>query len=888
MKDFENKFEKLVNRLEIDDKPSASHKDSTRFKMLAEFNKTGSARGGLHKTWRTAMNSKIAKFATAAIIIAAILIGIANLTGKNETNPEIVENPQPKQIEQLENDSKAATQRMFDLELKLADALYAAGNTEELINLLDTGHMQAKIAAANYLADLNCEDALGKLQELADNWQGEDDNPFTIAAEKIKQEVQTKSSTSQKNVTPETDKTAITITSEDEKDNPPQGFEGVKNVYIESIEIFNNGSEAIEKYWFRLPNHFREESANQIVIDNGKKRLTLNKETMEAQFSPSHIPEKPLTKHNMLNGIIEMFREKQDDDIKLEKINEDDNGKTLVYSIKSGDDPIDGIAWVETATMLPLEIEVDLNAADEQPDAMDPKSLEQVGIEMFFDYEPIDDRVFSMQIPADFKELADKTPGTFSGYVIDELGNPMAGARVHVKARDLKVFKITETGKITDNQLFGLVDDDGYFELKLPVLTKALWSPVVIWATLPDEPDFIAWTMFQSRRDAKEKPMGGQIPGSVGEIIVSQQYGDDVEDKTSYTAWCAGASDITLLMEPAGKFVGTITNGDGQPIENAAIDIEPEPADKYGNDFHIFDAMMRSATLSNKDGYYEVGYLPKMWDKCHFRIRVSAEGYVGTSRQIQIKNQLNIEQADFTLHESLVTVRGTLVDNYGTILPERQIMARVGKTDFYNTCTTKTDQKGKFELKGCPYTEGLQIKAVLSRQAVLSHGNKKYTLLEFYPDVIATVGCVEGQLEYEIELIATLPELVIDVEVVDSAGLPIPDFPVELRASNSIPPTWQSERDLTKRTDEQGLLTLKNVPDVKGLKLVFSGGSGTWGDFKLKGEEKERIKQIRKDYSKYYWAEIPIETTPGKKHYAIRAVIITSEEYLHEFNNRTH
>ncbi len=78
----ETDFNKIVGRLNIDDKPNPAHRESLRRQMLSAFNKTGeqslSQSGPL---WRTIMKSPITKLAAAAGIIIAVLIGIHQFGG---------------------------------------------------------------------------------------------------------------------------------------------------------------------------------------------------------------------------------------------------------------------------------------------------------------------------------------------------------------------------------------------------------------------------------------------------------------------------------------------------------------------------------------------------------------------------------------------------------------------------------------------------------------------------------------------------------------------------------------------------------------------------------------------------------------------------------------
>jgi hypothetical protein len=72
-------------------------------------------------------------------------------------------------------------------ELALAAERLNSKDVSGLIELLDTGEDQTKIAVAGYLADLNASQALPGLQQLASRWTGDPNaNPFSQAAARIR------------------------------------------------------------------------------------------------------------------------------------------------------------------------------------------------------------------------------------------------------------------------------------------------------------------------------------------------------------------------------------------------------------------------------------------------------------------------------------------------------------------------------------------------------------------------------------------------------------------------------------------------------------------------------------------------------------------------------
>jgi len=70
-------FEKLVSRLNIDNKPNPAHRKNLRRQMLSAFNEAGEQPIIQSRPlWRTIMKSPVPKFAAAAAVIIVIVIGL--------------------------------------------------------------------------------------------------------------------------------------------------------------------------------------------------------------------------------------------------------------------------------------------------------------------------------------------------------------------------------------------------------------------------------------------------------------------------------------------------------------------------------------------------------------------------------------------------------------------------------------------------------------------------------------------------------------------------------------------------------------------------------------------------------------------------------------------
>ena len=71
-------FEKVVNRLKIDDKPKGDHRQKLRLEMLRTFeaSKQTAKTDGFSQIGRVVMQSRITKFAIAAVIIIGVVLGM--------------------------------------------------------------------------------------------------------------------------------------------------------------------------------------------------------------------------------------------------------------------------------------------------------------------------------------------------------------------------------------------------------------------------------------------------------------------------------------------------------------------------------------------------------------------------------------------------------------------------------------------------------------------------------------------------------------------------------------------------------------------------------------------------------------------------------------------
>jgi RNA polymerase sigma factor (sigma-70 family) len=667
--------------------------------------------------------------------------------------------------------------------------------------------------------------------------------------------------------------------------------EPIKYVYGQTQYVYTDNIGRTDKLWARLPDAFRNETAeDKIIIDNGKQRLILDPNTRQAQIEPTWYrdgkmiwrQQQSLEEHPVMDIVKAARDPNSNSDCILLKLSSDNKKDTTLYQVKLNNinDPnsIQFILRVDNRTCLPEKMNVIVVG--------DPNQFGNIlRGSVTFDFSPIPDTAFSIDVPAGYKAKTDKLFYGFGGTVVDLLGQSVAGAEVFVHFDGLD----------KRGPLKGTTDQNGQFNILLQG-EQVAHSSIALWAKLPDNPDFIGWTFLlgpydRDRFEDEQKrgyPLGGTIPGSPGIIYPSEDYLDEKTGKsTTYGgSWCVTASDIILVMEPASKVLGWVQDTQGNAVPNAKVNVSVGSFSNQGG--YLSEAYIGRkhhtdlfTTQTNQQGYYEIGSIPKLWKKCHLSIGVNPDkssNLTSDSRGIEITDPNQPIQADFVLLPQGPTVRGIVVDNYGTPLPERYINIRVNGKSFPGKLT-KTDKKGRFEFKYCPADMGLQVNAELSHNSMAPHEPEKYMSYVYYPDVTVNVGYQPGQEEYEVKLVAVKPEIEIEATLIDSAGNPLPYCVVEIRADKPISTQWLIDRKLEGRTDENGVIKFVNAPEMKGLRLVCSYWlSNNIFDSEQSPEMQEYFKQLEKD-NKHHWTEAMVPLEPGQKKYQMTIIIPTEEEY---------
>ncbi|MFZ2148973.1 MAG: hypothetical protein WAV28_17320 [Sedimentisphaerales bacterium] len=202
-----------------------------------------------------------------------------------------------------------------------------------------------------------------------------------------------------------------------------RALDEVENARIDMKTITASGNLEEQQYFFKKPYFLREERPEYTAIDDGVNFLLLNKQNKTAQFRDSLSEWQPISKHPEFK-ILGLFRRKHTEGFELKKLVGESNETTLVYSVKYQEFAT-GKAWVDAATMLPLRMEVTLSGELEPNAAKEGQAV--------FSYDPISDKVFSMEIPEGYEELPREKSGVMGGKVINRANTVFAAAMDRVK-----------------------------------------------------------------------------------------------------------------------------------------------------------------------------------------------------------------------------------------------------------------------------------------------------------------------------------------------------------------------------------------------------------------------------------------------------------------------
>ena len=644
-----------------------------------------------------------------------------------------------------------------------------------------------------------------------------------------------------------------------------RALEEVDSIHLVQVSTWPDGTESVQRRWLRKPDCLRDEEPNKVVIDNGRERLTLDRENEEAQLEDSWTQYRPVSQDYLFEQI-GLFRGKKIEGLSVKKLEDQGDAKTSVFHLEMTSPPPlpqgaggEGRAWVNNSTMLPTRLTMRLVGR--------PQKGAPLSTDVTVDYSLIPDEVFDPVVPDGYKVLHIRG-GAISGQVVDEDGSPVAGATVYCTDKWLRFLRQVET------------DPTGEFVFKLPP-SNVRWVglPIFLRAVPRNDPLHVAWTIIESFGDKRDR--GVDISGQVKYIDA---------DKGGMLKSIGG---ITLEMEPAGILTGYVTDLQGDPISGAEVLVQGwaevrKPGMFTHADFGFIGDPLGGAgprgeltARTNKQGRYEVTNVPRFSTRNWYKVVAQAPGFSTNEQRRGTSWKSDVEQMDIKLYNAGITVSGTLVDNYGQVLGMREIRAHVGDDAGGRIfCSTTTDEEGRFVLKDCPVSAKLQIRAILAQNTWQHLGKEKRLSYTYYPNVIVPIGYQEGTTDYEVKLVAEKPEFTIELEVKNSAGEAVVNYPVKLDGASrprSRPGIeWEKQVRFRHRTDRQGTCTFTEMPNFNGLHLKVGREPSIWWNDDLSKEEAEKARERN---ARYQPTIVPIEVIPGQKHYKIEVTLLTDEEH---------
>jgi hypothetical protein len=655
-----------------------------------------------------------------------------------------------------------------------------------------------------------------------------------------------------------------------------------EDIYIVTKVTRPEGRTSEHRTWLKNKTMFRDEDPDEITIDNGENRLTLDLEKKTAQLSESYSPFEDYMETGNFE-IILLFRGEETPFKAIERPDESTDDMQ-VYEITYRD-TWKGKAWVDAKSHLPVRIHATFT--EEYKDRV-------LAMEVMYDYQPIPVEKFCLIIPESYTELPRIQPRLFSGKVTDEQGKPVAGAEV-----------------VTSNEnILGTTDERGKFAIPLHPRYSSLQFPTVVRVLKADRPDRVAWTLLRNPRhelrprskhdDEKtkleqgwgvdiqlvdEKKLIEFIPGGPGKIVFEKET----------DRYPSEVTDIVLQMGPASVITGRIVDQGGRPIANTIVWIDhmeiavgeneieirdfrhtaKERAILPSIDYEEFDEIERKTfAVTDKDGCYEIGHLPDVW-YC-VRLEARADGYVSEAREI-----FQPEGADFSLFEAGITIRGTVIDNHGLPLVGREVEMDVDSEDDkdFDIEEAITDAQGRFELTGVPAVEGLELQIRADEKPrdwdrnELTRGQTFF----YYLMIEEPIKLEPGKKEYDIKIVPHRPDITLEVEVKDSKGNLLEGVPMGISGFGNTERIWYLTK-LTGKTNEKGLCTIDEVPRMEPLTLWIATPPARYMYYWEDGAEGARLnpeisKAIIECSRQYPPTVVVVELKKDEKEYKISATL---------------
>jgi outer membrane lipoprotein-sorting protein len=653
------------------------------------------------------------------------------------------------------------------------------------------------------------------------------------------------------------------------------------NIHVLTKVTRPGGEVAEYRTWLKDNTLFRAEESDEITIDNGEERLVLDLERQTAQFSDSRSALRDYMETGNLE-IILLFGGK-DTPYEATELTDERTATERVYKVTYRD-IWEGKAWVDGRSNLPLRIEAVV------AEAYQDKALDMTVI---YTYEPIPPETFDLAVPAGYTELPARF---FSGVVVDEAGQPVVGAEVVTSREHIR-------GKTNEQGQFAIKLDPGRGLGRLPMFVRAIGE---------GEPSRVAWTVLRNPRH-ELRPLF--VPDD-GKTKLEQGFGVEIYlvDETSLGALVpldsgtlvfqndadrhpSEVKDMALAMGAGSVISGRVTDREDRPIAGAVVWLDRLEIAGGGNrivlrrlgrtdrekeelaamDQEQLEAIGdRAFALTDTDGSYELGHLPDRWQR--IRLAVQARCYVREARRI-----FRTEGNDFALVAGDITIRGTVIDNYGQPLVGREVEIDVDSDTERDLDVEETviDGEGRFELTGVPAVDGLEVQIRADEKPRDWDRNELTRGREFiyYLMIEEPIALETGKKEYSVEIVPARPDMTLEIEAKNSEGLPLEGVPVGVCSPGNTERVWYVTK-LNGQTDRSGVCTIEEVPRIEPLDVWIGGPPARQTHYWENDSEVNRdVKSAIGDYSnRYRPTVVSVKWTKDKKAYPVSVTLEASTD----------
>ncbi len=663
-----------------------------------------------------------------------------------------------------------------------------------------------------------------------------------------------------------------------------KAFNDTDNIHFIVKRTYSNGHIDVMKAWLKNKTMLRDEGIDEIKIDNGQGCLVLNIENKTAQLSDSKLP----FENHMESGLFEiilLFRGEKTPYTATE-LHDERTDIQRVYKVTYRDIG-EGKAWVDAKSNLPMRM---ILTSTEEYKRIVKDERQILSLEVTYDYQPIPNEIFNLDIPPGYSLLPPVQPCFISGKIIDEKGKPVVDAEIVTSDEDIK----------------GTTDNHGQFAIKLPPGRYIGGFPKIIRAVINDDPNRVAWTLLRNPRhelrplftpdDGKTKLEQGDVDIKLYDEMKLREFIPDNPGRMIFKSdedkYPSEVKDIELRIQPASVITGQVTDQGGRSVENAIVWMDFMEISVGENEIWVHDLGQTDKereilsslnpedsdqinhkvfSVTDEKGRYKIGNLPDIWYRV--RLEVKADGYVTVAKEI-FQNEGN----DFTLTRADITIRGTIIDNLGEPLVGREVGIDVESEDDsddevdFNVEEVVIDSQGRFELKGVPAVDGLVLEVRADEKPYYWEENELTRGRDFihYLMVEEPVKLEPGKKEYFVKIVPHRPDITLEVEVKDSKGNPLSGVPAGVCSPGFSEREWYISK-LVDKTDVNGVCTITEVPRIEPLRLwICVPETRIFQDWESMRELNPELKDaINESRSKYLPTVVTVKLEKDKKNYKV-------------------